>query len=207
MVSAYAELLGRRYSGRLDGDADEFIGYLVDGARRMQTLIRDLLTYSRLARSTAATPVAMSGVVEEAVKRLGAAASETGASITSGPLPTVVGDRTQLVQLFQNLLGNALKFCRENVPPAVSISAVGCGGEWLVAVRDNGIGIDPQYADRIFTIFQRLHTRADYPGTGIGLAICKRIVTRMGGRIWVESRPGDGSTFFFTLPMTAGRES
>jgi len=199
MVSSYTQLLARRYRDRLDDDAREFIGYAVDGVHRMQSLIADLLAFSRVgSRGGAFEPVALERVLERALANLEAAIEESGAEVTHDPLPTVTADPVQLGQLFQNLVGNAVKF-RGQTPPRVHISAEERSGEWHFAVRDNGIGIEPEYAERIFVIFQRLHGRGEYPGTGIGLAICKKIVERHGGRIWVESRPGEGSTFHFTL--------
>lgn len=200
MVSSYTQLLARRYKGRLDEDADEFIEYAVDGATRMQVLINDLLTYSRVGtKGKEFAPLDLAEIFEAARDNLQIAIEESGASVTSEPLPQVMGDSTQLVQLFQNLIGNAIKF-RGEEPPEVHVGAERRGREWVISVRDNGIGIDPQYAERVFVIFQRLHTREDYAGTGIGLAVCKRIVERHGGRIWLESATGEGSTFFFTLP-------
>jgi light-regulated signal transduction histidine kinase (bacteriophytochrome) len=196
MVASYLGLLERRYRGRLDEKADKFIHYAVDGAARMQALIEDLLTYSRVGRQGKPfEPTDCDAVVAAVVADLGS----QGAAVSCAGLPTVLADRGQLTQLFQNLIGNALKFCN-GAPPRVEVRAERRGGEWLFAVRDNGIGIAPEHRERIFVIFQRLHTRAQYPGTGIGLAICKKVVERHGGRIWVESEPGQGSTFFFTLP-------
>jgi PAS domain S-box-containing protein len=201
MVSSYTQLLARRYQGKLDAAADEFIAYAVDGAYRMQRLINDLLAYSRVGtRAKAIEPTDCTAVLDQALANLKAAIERRGAVVTHDPLPTVMADDLQLVQLFQNLIGNAIKFQVEKVP-RVHISAEHRGNEWVFAVRDNGIGIDPQYAERIFVIFQRLHTREEYHGTGIGLAICKKIVERRGGRIWVESQPGMGSTFYFTIPI------
>ena len=201
MVSSYTQLLARRYQGQLDATANEFIAYAVDGANRMQKLINDLLTYSRVGtRAKAFQPTDCTAVLDQALANLKAAIETSGAVATHGPLPTVWHDNLLLVQLFQNLIGNAIKFHVE-MPPRIHVSAEQKGGEWVFAVRDNGIGIDPQYAERIFTIFQRLHTREEYSGTGIGLAICKKIVERRGGRIWVESQPGSGSTFYFTIPI------
>jgi len=200
MVASYTQLLAKRYKGKLDADADEFIAYAVDGANRMQRLIQDLLAYSRVdTQGQVFEPVSVEALAGYALDNVRAAVEESRAVVTHDPLPTVMADERQLLQLLQNLLSNALKF-RGEQPPRVHVSAERRGGEWLFSVRDNGIGIDPQYAERIFAVFQRLHTIAEYPGTGIGLAICKKIVERHGGRIWVESQPGTGSTFYFTLP-------
>jgi PAS domain S-box-containing protein len=204
MVASYTQLLARRYRGRLDEDAEEFIGYAVDGVTRMQALINDLLAYSRVGtRGGAFEPVDTGAVLDRVLASLGPAMEDAGATVTHGPLPTVRGDAVQLGQLLQNLVGNAVKF-RGDAPPRVHVSAERGPGEWVFSVADNGIGIDPEYAERIFVIFQRLHTRAEYPGTGIGLAICKKIVERHGGRIWPEPAPGGGTVFRFTL---ADRES
>jgi light-regulated signal transduction histidine kinase (bacteriophytochrome) len=201
MVSSYTQLLARRYQGQLDAAANEFIAYAVDGANRMQRLINDLLAYSRVGtRGKAIEPTDCAAVLDQALANLKAAIEKSGAVVTHDPLPTVMADDLQLVQLLQNLIGNAIKFHVEK-PPCIHVSAEQKGNEWVFSVRDNGIGIDPQYAERIFVIFQRLHTREEYPGTGIGLAICKKIVERRGGRIWVESQPGIGSTFCFTIPI------
>jgi len=200
MVASYTQLLARRYQGKLDEDADEFIGFAVDGATRMQALINDLLAYSRVGtrgRPFEATKTA--DIVDRVTADLDVAIKEAGATITRGPLPIVMGDAVQLGQLFQNLISNAIKF-REERPPVVRINAEREGSAWRFSVQDNGIGIEPEYAERIFVIFQRLHSRAEYPGTGIGLAICKKIVERHGGHIWVESPPGEGTTFHFTIP-------
>jgi PAS domain S-box-containing protein len=200
MVASYTQLLARRYRDRLDDDAREFIGYAVDGVTRMQGLIADLLSFSRVgSRGGAFEPVALEKVLERTLANLEAAIEESGAEVTHDPLPTVTADPVQLGQLFQNLVGNAVKF-RGDAAPKVHVSAERTGGEWKLGVHDNGIGIEPEYLERIFVIFQRLHGRGEYPGTGIGLAICKKIVERHGGRIWVESEPGKGSTFYFTLP-------
>ena len=199
MVSSYTQLIARRYKGKLDADADEFIAFAVDGANRMQRLILDLLAYSRV--NTAGRqfePTAMETVLKAALNDLTDAVKEGQAIITHDPLPAVMGDDKQLAQLFQNLLSNAVKFGGAQ-PPRIHISAKQTDGEWLCSVRDHGIGLDPQYADRIFVIFQRLHTREEYPGTGIGLAICKKIIERHGGHMWVESELGKGATFYFTL--------
>ena len=200
MVASFTQLLSRRYSGRLDATADRYIHYAVDGARRMQQLISDLLAYSRVnsaAQDLRLTPC--DTVVRGGIENLKTAVEESGAEITRGPLPTVMADPLQLTQLFQNLIGNAIKF-RRGPRPRIHISAVDGGGEWTFSVRDDGIGIDPGQGERIFEIFRRLHGREEYPGTGVGLAICKRVVERHGGRIWVESEPGVGSDFRFTLP-------
>jgi PAS domain S-box-containing protein len=200
MVASYTQLLARRYRGRLDADADEFIRYAVDGANRMQTLISDLLAYSRVGtRSSPFQPADCNRVLGQALANLSVAIQESRAVVMNAELPTVMADESQLVQLFQNLIGNAIKF-RSAEPPRVSISATLKDRAWEFAVCDNGIGFDPQYAERIFVIFQRLHNRQDYPGTGIGLAICKRIVERHGGCIWVVSEVGKGTTFYFTVP-------
>ena len=201
MIASYTQLLARRYKGKLDSDADEFIGYAVDGATRMQRLINDLLAYSRVTtQGNVFEPVDCNGLLEEVLSNLRVAVEESRAVVTHDPLPTVMADGGQLGQLFQNLLGNAIKF-RGEEPPNVHLSAERRTGEWLFSIRDNGIGVDPQYAERIFVIFQRLHDRQEYPGTGIGLAICKKIVERHGGRIWMESQLGRGATFYFTLPI------
>jgi len=200
MMASFAQLLAERYKAGLGPDADEFIDYIVGGAARMQRLINDLLSYSRIGRRDREfTPIDCTAVVETVCANLRAAIEESGAMVLTDALPTGMADETQLVQLFQNLLGNAIKF-RGNKPVHISIGAKREGDEWLFHVRDNGIGIEPQYVERIFLIFQRLHGRSQYPGTGIGLAIAKKIVERHAGRIWVESDAGKGSTFYFTLP-------
>jgi PAS domain S-box-containing protein len=200
MVSSYTQLLARRYKDKLDDNAREFIQYAVDGATRMQVLINDLLAYSRLdTRGWNVVPTSSQAALERALANLRLAIEESGAAVTHGPLPTVIADAVQLTQLFQNLVGNALKF-RGAEPARVHVSAERSDDEWVFAVRDNGIGIDPSYGERIFVIFQRLHGRTEYPGTGIGLAICKKIVERHGGRIWLEVASGPGATFRFTLP-------
>ena len=206
MVSSYTQLLARRYEGKLDAEADEFIGYAVDGANRMQILINDLLAYSRVGtRGEALAPTNTRSVFDMACANLMRAIEDSGAEVTSGELPSVLGDQSQLVQLFQNLLSNAIKFRRSEGPVKVHVGAERRDGEWLFSVRDNGIGMEPQYLERIFIIFQRLHAKGEYSGTGIGLAICKKIVERHGGKIWVESEPGKGSTFYFTLRITEDR--
>ncbi|HEX6370821.1 MAG TPA: ATP-binding protein [Longimicrobium sp.] len=206
MVASYTQLLARRYGGQLDDDAHEFIGYAVDGVRRMQSLISDLLAYSRVgSRGVTPDSVDLNVLFVRTTDVLQTAIEEAGAEVTSDPLPTVTADAVQIGQVLQNLVGNALKF-RGEAPPRVHVGARRSGNEWVISVRDNGIGIAPEYAQRIFVIFQRLHTRAEYEGTGIGLSICKKIVERHGGRIWVESAEGEGSTFFFTLPAGDGGE-
>lgn len=206
MVSSYAGLLKRRYQGKLDADADEFIGFAVDGVTRMQGLINDLLTYSRAGREPKPSePTDSNAALDRALRNLKGAIEEKGALVTHGDLPSVMANPLQLSQLFQNLIGNAIKFCSDR-RPEIRISAEQTGREWTFCVRDNGIGIDPQYADRIFLIFQRLHKRDEYPGTGIGLAICKKIVERHGGRIWVESRRGEGAAFYFTFRSSGGQQ-
>ncbi len=200
MVSSYLQLLEHRYKGKLDSNADTFIGYAVEGASRMKQLIGDLLAYSRVStRGRELVPTDCNAVLDHVLANLQIAIQDSQASVTHEPLPTVQGDSAQLEQLFQNLVANAIKFHGDQ-PPEVRIAARREGREWVFSVRDNGIGIDPKYFERIFVIFQRLHTREEYPGTGIGLAVAKRIVERHGGRMWVESEPGQGATFFFTLP-------
>ncbi|MFQ5956632.1 MAG: ATP-binding protein [Candidatus Brocadiales bacterium] len=200
MVASYTQLLGRRYKGKLDSDADDFINFAVDGANKMHRLIQDLLQYSRVStKGKPFKPTDSSDVMEQAVENLQTAIEESGAVVTHDSLPSVMTDASQLSRVFQNLIGNAIKFHSDRKPKA-HVSAVDKGKEWQFSVRDNGIGIDPQYFERIFAIFQRLHTKEEYSGTGIGLAVCKRIVGRHGGRIWVESELGKGSTFYFTLP-------
>ncbi|MBI5395526.1 MAG: HAMP domain-containing protein [Verrucomicrobia bacterium] len=204
MVGSYTQLLARRYQGRLDKDADEFIHYAVDGAHRMQALINDLLAYARVdSRSKPFKPTDCGAVLNSVLTNLKVAIAEAKAAITHDPLPKIVADDTQLIQLFQNLIGNALKFRSKDAAPRIHIGAAAKDGLWEFFVRDNGIGIAPEHFARIFQLFQRLHTRQHYSGTGIGLAVCKKIVERHGGRIWVESSPGQGTTFRFTLPQQA----
>jgi PAS domain S-box-containing protein len=200
MVASYTQLLSRKYKGKLDSDADEFIAFAVDGATRMQRLIQDLLLYSRVGTKGQELLGTLSAeALQRALVNLRAAIEESGALVTHDPLPTVLADESQLIQLFQNLIGNAIKYQNPGVP-RIHISAVKNGGkQWIFSVKDNGLGIDPQYFERIFGMFQRLHKREEFAGTGIGLAICKKIVERHGGSISVESKPGDGSTFRFVL--------
>jgi len=200
MVSSYTMLLGRRYKGKLDADADEFIAFAVDGACRMQRLIQDLLAYSRVGSAKdSLSEISSEDALKQTLFNLRAAIKDSGAVVTHSPLPAVFADETQLIQLFQNLVGNAIKYRRSELP-SVHISAMPDGGtRWMFSVRDNGLGIDPQYFDRIFGMFQRLHKREEFAGTGIGLAICKKIVERHGGSISVDSQLGQGSTFSFAL--------
>jgi len=202
MVSVYCQLLRRRYQGKLDAAADEFIGFAVDGADRMQHLIEDLLAYSRIGtKDRQLEPVDCAVVLKDALTNLKLALMQSDAVVTHDPLPTVLANGKQLIQLFQNLIGNAIKY-RGSQRPEIHIAVDLQEEAWRFAVRDNGIGLDPQFSDRIFVIFQRLHTKAEYPGTGMGLAICKKIVEQHGGRIWVESQPGLGSVFYFSIPRT-----
>jgi PAS domain S-box-containing protein len=203
MVSSYTQLLAKRYKGRLDSDADEFIAYAVDGCNRMQGLIQDLLTYSRAGTNGKALhEISSEDALRVALTNLRPTIEQSGAVVTHDSLPAVTTDAPQLTQVFQNLVGNAIKY-RGHEVPQVHVSATNNGGdEWIFSVRDNGLGIDPQYFERIFIIFQRLHGREEFEGTGIGLAICKKILERLGGRIWVESQPEKGSTFYFALPDT-----
>jgi PAS domain S-box-containing protein len=206
MVASYTQLLAERYKGRLDSDADEFIAYAVDGSNRMQVLIQDLLAYSRAGTNgKALRKISSDNALTEALANLRATIQESGAVVTHDSLPLITTDGTQLAQIFQNLVGNAIKY-RSAAVPNVHISAVKNGGnEWIFSVRDNGLGIDPQYFDRIFVLFQRLHGQTEFKGTGIGLAICKKMLERLGGRIWVESQPEKGSTFHFALPEKDGK--
>jgi hypothetical protein len=205
-ISSYVQLLQRRYQSKLDADANEFIGFAVEGARRMQTLINDLLSLSRVGtRGRELQPTDCNEALEESLANLQAAVAESGAEVTHDPLPTVIADKPQLTQLFQNLVGNAIKF-HAGQAPKIHVFCRPNGKECTIGVQDNGIGIDQRHADRIFQVFQRLHDRETYPGTGIGLAICKKIVERHGGRIWVESQPGEGATFLFNLSQAEGAE-
>ena len=200
MVASFTQLLAQRYSGRLDETADRYIHYAVDGAKRMQELIGELLAYSRLnSKELEIRRTDCDAVVLETMRNLQAAIEESGASIDMDPLPALWADQGQLTQLFQNLLSNSIKFRRKEECPQIHVSSVDSGAEWVISVQDNGIGMDTRHAERVFQIFQRLHTRTEYPGTGIGLAVCKKVVERHGGRIWVESEPGAGSTFRFTI--------
>jgi len=199
MVSSYTQLLEKRYKDQLDQDAKDFIGFAVNGANRMQRLINDLLSYSRVnTRSQPFAAVDSQSILGQAIANLQPHIEETGAVVTNDDLPEIKGDESQLLRLFQNLIENALKF-RGNESPRIHISAKKQKNTWLFSIKDNGMGIDPKYKDKIFVIFQRLHSKTEYSGTGIGLSICKRIVERHGGQIWVESTLNKGSTFYFTI--------
>jgi PAS domain S-box-containing protein len=201
MVTSYLQLLQRRYEGQLDETADEFIHYAVDGADRMRQLIDDLLRYSRIGSvEVQRVAVDADAVLVGVLRSLEGAILERGATVTQGALGTVYGDATQIGQLLQNLVANAIKFARPDVPAEVHIERVEEAREWHIVVRDNGIGIEPRHAERIFKMFGRLHAREQYAGTGIGLAICRRIADRHAGRIWVESTPGSGSAFHVSIP-------
>jgi PAS domain S-box-containing protein len=201
MVASYTQLLAKRYKGRLDSDADEFIAFAVDGCNRMQGLIQDLLAYSRAGTNGKVfCEASTEGALQQALTNLRITIEQSGAVVSYDSLPAIKTDGTQLTQVFQNLIGNAIKY-RSADAPRVHVSATNNGGnEWIFSVRDNGLGIDPQYFEKIFVLFQRLHGRDEFEGTGIGLAICKKVLERLGGRIWVESQPGNGSTFYFALP-------
>ncbi len=201
VVLGFANRLQKRYKEKLDSEADRYISHIVEGAERMHHLVNDLLEYTRVGtRRKPLVPVDVNAIIEKTLANLRNEITESRAVITVDPLPSVSADRTQLIQLFQNLVGNAIKYSANT--PSIHISAERKNGDWLFRVSDNGIGIDPRQFDRIFQIFQRLHASDEYSGTGIGLAICKKIVEMLGGRIWVESKPGEGSTFFFTLRGT-----
>jgi light-regulated signal transduction histidine kinase (bacteriophytochrome) len=207
MVGSYCQLLKRRYAGKLDTDADDFIGFAVEGASRMQRLINDLLSYSRVGhRGEAFAPLQAGDIVRAALGNLEGAITDAGAVVDVGDLPEINGDRTQLVQLFQNLIGNAIKFRRDEAP-VVRISAAQKGEFAQFTVEDNGIGIEREYVEKIFLIFQRLHDREKYSGTGIGLAIVKKVVEHHGGKVWIDSTPGQGSRFEFTLPLIQRSQS
>ena len=204
MVASYVGLLERRYRGKLDDDADDFIEFAVDGARRMQALLNGLLDLSRVGtRGREPEPTDSEAVLRDALLNLEQAIGEAGAEVSHDPMPTVLGDRIQLTQLFQNLISNAVKF-NASRRPRVAVTARRSGSMWEFRVADNGIGIDPAHFERIFQVFQRLHTRETYAGTGIGLAVCRKIVERHGGTIWIESAKGQGATFCFTLQAAEG---
>jgi light-regulated signal transduction histidine kinase (bacteriophytochrome) len=200
MVASYTQLLSRRYKGKLDTDADEFIAFAVDGASRMQRLIHDLLAYSRVGtKGKELLNTSSENALQQALLNLRGAVDESGALVTHDPLPMVKADEMQLTQLFQNLVGNAIKYQKTGIPNVHISAAMNGEDKWNFSVKDNGLGIDPQYFEKIFGMFQRLHKREEFAGTGIGLAICKKIVERHGGKISVESQPEHGSTFHFTL--------
>jgi signal transduction histidine kinase len=200
MVTSYVQLLAQRSDDQSDAEAQEFMGYVVEGAQRMNALITDLLAYSRVeTQGKGWTQTDSEAVLEQTLSDLRLTVAESGAVVTHDPLPTVRTVPGQLRQVFENLMSNAVKF-RGPEPPRIHLAAQRQGPEWVFSVRDNGIGLDPRHAGRVFQMFQRLHTRKEYPGTGIGLAICKKIIERHGGHIWVESTPGQGATFYFTLP-------
>lgn len=204
MVTSYAQLLERRYRSQFDEDGLEFLHYIVDGAKRMRQLIDDLLSFSRVGtQAKALSPVSSEAALNAALANLSLSISESGAEIKREPLPVVLADQSQLTQLFQNLIANAIVYRRADEPPRIQIRAEKKDRQWQFAVKDNGIGIAPEHHERIFVIFQRLHGRGEYPGTGIGLAICKKIAERHGGRIWVESEVGKGSIFYFLLPAVS----
>jgi len=205
-MSAYAQLLTNKYGGKLDSEADQFLSFIVSASIRMSALVKDLLAYARLAtEEERPSSVALDDDLEAALTHLDQAIEESGASVTHDPLPTLQVDRGQMVRLFQNLVGNAVKYRKPGRPPKVHISAEQKGAEWVISIRDNGIGFDPKYASSIFAPFKRLHTADEYPGTGVGLAICRRIVQAQGGRIWAESKPDEGTTFLFTLPVESAQ--
>jgi len=207
MVASYTQLLAKRYKGKLDADADEFIAFAVDGAARMRRLINALLELSRVgSRAKDFEATDCQAVYDRTLVNLQELVEESGALVTHDRLPTIMGDGTQLGQLFQNLIANAIKF-RSDEPLTVHVGVEQRNGHWEFCVRDNGIGFDPQYAERIFVVFQRLHGKGDRPGTGIGLSICKKIVELHGGRIWVKSFPDEGATFYFTLPVSEEKSS
>jgi light-regulated signal transduction histidine kinase (bacteriophytochrome) len=199
-VGGNVQLLARALAGQPDDDTHRQLEFAIGGVRRMQALIDDLLAYSRVGtEGKVFVELDSAEALHEAIQALSVAIEESAGTVTVGPLPRIIGDRSQLVQLFQNLLSNAIKF-HGSEPPRVDVEAEREGNAWVFSVLDRGIGIEPQYADHVFTIFQRLHTREEYPGSGIGLAVCRKIVERHGGRIWVDSEPGQGSAFRFTIP-------
>lgn len=199
-IKGFARLLERKYQGQLDREADEYLGFITDGVQWMDTLLDDMLSFSRVStEGVVQQDVQCEEALTQALKNLRAAIQDSGASVTHDPLPAVRADGPQLVQLLQNLLGNAIKFCGEQ-PPQIHVSARRGPGEWVLSVQDHGIGLAPEDAARVFEMFQRLHTRERYAGSGIGLAVCNRIVERHGGRIWIEASPGAGATVHFALP-------
>jgi PAS domain S-box-containing protein len=205
VVAGHVELLARRYQGQLDEDADRYIAFAVDGCTRMRALIEDLLAFSRVGHEgTTTTLVDLQETVAEVLASLEPLIREHGAEISVGALPTVVGSPSQLSQVFANLVANATKFSRAHVKPVIRIESIRVDRAWQIEVRDNGIGIDPEFADRIFGIFQRLHRRDEYPGTGIGLSLCRKMVELRGGRIWCQPVDPQGTSFFFTIPDDLG---
>jgi two-component system, sensor histidine kinase and response regulator len=200
MVTSYVQLLKRKYTGALDAEANEYIDFAVDGATRMKQLIDDLLTYSRASRPDRSTELEMDRILALVQQNLKTAIQETNAAITSDPLPVIVAERTSMLQLMQNLISNAIKFHAPDRRPIIHVGVDESEEQWTFFVKDNGIGIEEQYADKVFVIFKRLNSRTEYPGTGIGLAVARKIVHRLGGRIWFSSTPGTGTTFYFTVP-------
>ena len=204
-ISGFVQLLKMEYEDKLSEEAVDWIRRTVQSIAQMQTLLRDLLSYSRVdARSVPFTQIPFLDIVNDALTLLESSIRDSGGRVTWDQLPVIMGDRSQLVQLIQNLIGNGLTY-RGDKPPHIHLSAERSGKEWVFSVRDNGIGIAPKHYEQIFEIFKRLHDQKDYPGTGIGLAVCRRVVIRHGGRIWVQSEPGHGSTFFFTIPEGTGQ--
>jgi light-regulated signal transduction histidine kinase (bacteriophytochrome) len=202
-ITSYTQLLSRRYEGQIDEKADKYIHYIVDGASYMQQLIQDLLTYSRVGRGELnLEPIDLNQMLRQVEKNLDVAIAESNTVLAYDPLPTITADLHQLTRLLQNLISNSIKY-RGDRTPVIQITVEDRSQEWQFSIQDNGIGFDPQYAERVFVVFQRLHTRRKYPGTGIGLAICKKIVDRHHGRIWVDSVPDEGATFYFTIPKNA----
>jgi light-regulated signal transduction histidine kinase (bacteriophytochrome) len=200
-ISAFSQLFSEKYGGELGPEADQILTFIGTAAGRMRMLVEDLLTFAKTATEVdRPVSVALDEDLEAALTHLAQAITESGATVTHDALPTVQADRGQMVRLFQNLVGNALKYRKPDVPPKIHIATERKGPDWVISVRDNGIGFESRFASTIFAPFKRLHTASDYPGTGVGLAICNRIVTTQGGRIWAESAPGIGSTFLFTLP-------
>jgi PAS domain S-box-containing protein len=201
-MSMYAQLLTHKYGGKLDAEADQLLALIVSGSARMSALVRDLLAYARLTtEEERPSSIALDEDLEAALTHLAQAIEESGARVTHDPMPTLQVDRGQMVRLFQNLIANAVKYRKPDQAPKVHLSAEQKGAEWVISIRDNGIGFDPKDASVIFAPFKRLHSSDEYSGTGVGLAICRRIVQAQGGRIWAESKPGEGTTFFFTLPV------
>lgn len=201
-MGSFSQLLSRKYQGKLDAEADRMLEFIVSASAKMSTLVQDLLAYARITTEVdRPVSVALDEDLEAALTNLSQLISESGGTVTHDPMPVVAVDRGQIIRLFQNLIGNALKYRRPGVSPQVHVGSQRRGSEWVISIRDNGIGFDPKYVAMIFAPFKRLHTSAEYPGSGVGLAICRRIVQAQGGRIWAESVPGEGSTFYFTLPV------